>query len=775
MYCHFIRRLLSPRQLQQNPNPVMDKNMYHDSLMCGNIRRSFVRVSLIAGAMGLISSCTINTNPAPLPQPVREPMSQSGMDETLQAERTVNPEQMKKDRFGVTPKQNQSVSVFTPDESFLGQELKGEPFSMNVNNLPLPAFINEVYGKRLGVSFSISPELQKKSDLVTLRMSEPQPPAVLFNTVRNVLTDYGVQVSLRDGLYFFSMSDNVANDALPLIVSGNALPDVPTSHRPVFQIVPMKVVRSEQMVAWLDEMFGKSSLKIKDDRVINAIMLRGPIELVKQATEAIGLFDQPALKSSHSIAITPVYSDAEQLGNALIKVLQSEGYDVSDSPPFGGVLVLKMKELQRIVVFASDSQVMNHVRQWVEILDRESQEKVQNGLFVYQVRNTQAAAIANMLGALGYGATIPATGVSDSNTVTATGGETQSGALAGKGGDAKKSTPTVIPGKADQGSVVVDANRNTLIFKGSGQEWITLRPLLQELDKPVPSVMIDVLLAEVTLNDKEGLGVDWSNVNTDLGSKNLVMNTSNGLGSSGLNLILNSAGQTRAKLNAFYDNKQAVIRSSPKLMVRSGEEARIEVGNEIPVVSGTTQSTDNPDAPISQTVQYRKTGVILTIKPTVQASGVVDLGISQELSEQADTSSSTEALTPTIMNRKVQTALTLRDGGSVMLAGLISSTKGEGDSGVPLLGDIPWVGSLFKSKSSNVNRTELVVMIIPYVIRDFSEAQTLTERYQQQLELNNAPTLKRRYLPGMEPSPSSTQPEAPDVVMPESGEGNHQQ
>jgi len=66
-------------------------------------------------------------------------------------------------------------------------------------------------------------------------------------------------------------------------------------------------------------------------------------------------------------------------------------------------------------------------------------------------------------------------------------------------------------------------------------------------------------------------------------------------------------------------------------------------------------------------------------------------------------------------------------------------------------------------------------MIIPYVIRDFSEAQTLTERYQQQLELNNAPTLKRRYLPGMEPSPSSTQPEAPDVVMPESGEGNHQQ
>lgn len=764
----YILSLRSPSQLQQNPNPVMDPNMYHDLLLCGHFQRSFFRKSLIASAMALLASCTINTNPVPLPQPVRGPVTQSGVEETLQTDRAVDSEQMKRERFGVTPKATQAVRVFTPDESFLGQELKGEPFSMNVNNLPLPAFINEVYGKRLGVSFSISPELQKKGDLVTLRMSEPQPPSVLFNTVRNVLTDYGVQVTLRDGLYLFSLSDNVANDALPLIVSGNALPEVPTSHRPVFQIVPMKVVRSEQMIAWLSEMFGNSALKIKDDRVINAIMLRGPIELVKQATEAIGLFDQPALKSSHSIAITPVYSDAEQLGNALIEVLQSEGYDVSDSPPFGGVLVLKMKELQRIVVFASDGRVMTHVRQWVEILDRESQEKVQNGLFVYQVRNTQAAAIANMLGALGYGATIPSSGISDTNTVTATGGETQSGVLTGKG-DADKKSTTVISGKSDQGSVVVDANRNALIFKGSGREWVTLRPLLTELDKPVPSVMIDVLLAEVTLNDKEGMGVDWSNISTDLGTGTLLVNTANGLGSSGLNLTLNSAGQTRAKLNAFYENKQAVIRSSPKLMVRSGEEARIEVGNEIPVVTGTSQSTDNPDAPINKTVQYRKTGVILTIKPTVQASGVVDLGISQELSEQADTSSSTDTLSPTIMNRKVQTSLTLRDGGSVMLAGLISSTKGEGDTGVPLLGDIPWVGSLFKSKSSNENRTELVVMIIPYVIRDFSEAQSLTERYQQQLELNNASSLKRRYLPGMAPSTSpsmSAKPVAPEIVIP---------
>ncbi len=476
---------------------------------------------------------------------------------------------------------------------------------------------------------------------------------------------------------------------------------------------------------------------------------------MKQAVAAIRLFDQPTLKSSNSMSITPVYSDADQLGNALIKVLQSEGYNVSDTPPMGSVMVLKLKELQRLIIFAADGTTLSHVRDWVEILDRESQEKVENGLFIYQVKNTQAAAIATMLGSLGYSATVPASGIDSSNTRSAGDnglakgfGNTTSGTQRAA---ASATSSTTTGGSGEAGAVVVDANRNALIFKGSGKEWIKLRPLLDQLDKAVPSVMIDVLLAEVTLNDKEGLGVDWKNIHTDLGARDLVMGTANGLGSSGLNMALNSAGQTRATLNAFYDNKQAVIRSSPKLMVRSGEEARIEVGNEIPVVTGTSQASDNPDAPINKTVQYRKTGVILSIKPTVQASGVVDLLVSQELSEQADTSSSSEALSPTIMNRKVETALTLRDGGSVMLAGLISSSKGEGDTGVPLLGDIPWLGNFFKSKSNSENRTELVVMIIPYVMRDFSEAQSLTERYQQQLQLNNAPTLKRRFLPGMAP------------------------
>ncbi|MGB5855876.1 MAG: secretin N-terminal domain-containing protein [Oceanisphaera sp.] len=692
-----------------------------------------------------LAACAVNSNPTPLPEPLRKPLAAQDYNDTLTPEQTA-PQQ--EPRFNATPGSSRASQYVMSESAQLGDTLTGQPISLQVNNFPLPTFINEVFGERLGLSLSISPELQQKEDLVTLRLAQALPPAELFSTARNVLAEYGVDVRERDNVLYFQLADTIANDELPILVSGSALPQVPSSHRPVFQMVPLKVTRSDLMAGWLKEMFNQNKeLVINDDRMTNSIMLRGPIHIVRQANDAISLFDVPVLKSSHSLAISPIYSSVDELGNALLKVLQAEGFDASDSPPLSGTLVLKFPELKKLLIFTADATTLSRVRQWAEVLDRESQSQVENGLFIYQVRNTQAAAIANMLGALGYKATVPSQGINSSNSRSAGDGFTENGNTSNSGTQpSNNNSTTTIGGDGEQGSVVVDANRNALIFKGSGQEWVRLRPLLDDLDKAVPSVMIDVLLAEVSLNDKEGLGVDWRNVRTDFGAKNLLMSTANGLGNSGLNLTLNSAGQTRAVLNAFYENRQAVIRSSPKLMVRSGEEARIEVGNEIPVVTGTSQGTENPDAPINKTVQYRKTGVILSIKPTVQASGLVDLEISQELSEQSDTSTSGDVLSPTIMNRKVETSLTLKDGGSVMLAGLISSTKGVGDTGVPILGDIPWLGSFFKSKTASENRTELVVMIIPYVLRNHEDAQDLTERYREQLELNNATILDRRTL-----------------------------
>jgi general secretion pathway protein D len=169
-------------------------------------------------------------------------------------------------------------------------------------------------------------------------------------------------------------------------------------------------------------------------------------------------------------------------------------------------------------------------------------------------------------------------------------------------------------------------------------------------------------------------------------------------------------------------------------MVKSGETARIEVGNEIPVITSTRQSdtqTDG-DTDVLQQFQYRQTGVNLQVEPIVQASGLVDIKINQTLSETQDTGSG-DTFLPTILNRSVETSLTLRDGGSVVLGGLISRTSSQGEQGVPWLGKLPFIGQFFRVDSQNNSTTELLVMVVPYVIRDDQEAKDISERLRNQI------------------------------------------
>ena len=137
-----------------------------------------------------------------------------------------------------------------------------------------------------------------------------------------------------------------------------------------------------------------------------------------------------------------------------------------------------------------------------------------------------------------------------------------------------------------------------------------------------------------------------------------------------------------------------------------------------------------------QEVSYRKTGVQLEIKPLVQANGLVDLAISQQLSEARPSADTSLAGSPTILNRQISTSLTLRDGGSLLMGGLISGNQSGGTSGVPVLGQLPVLGHLFRTDQAQEDRTELMVMVTPYVIADHEEGWELTRRIREQLYLH---------------------------------------
>ena len=181
-----------------------------------------------------------------------------------------------------------------------------------------------------------------------------------------------------------------------------------------------------------------------------------------------------------------------------------------------------------------------------------------------------------------------------------------------------------------------------------------------------------------------------------------------------------------------------MIRSRPRLLVKSGETASIDVGNEVPVITRISDSDQQTGGTtnILQEVSYRKTGVQLEIKPLVQANGLVDLEISQQLSEARPAADTSLAGSPTILNRQISTSLTLRDGGSLLMGGLISGNQSAGRTGVPVLGRLPGIGRLFRSDAVQEDRTELMVLVTPYVVADHEEGWELTRRIREQLELH---------------------------------------
>lgn len=609
----------------------------------------------------------------------------------------------------------------------LGADLKGDPIQVSFRDVPLIAFINEVFGEVLGLSYAVSPGLDKKEDLVTLRLSEPVSPSQLFATARLVLENYGIDVRDEDGVLSFLETPEISARDIPLLISGRALPEVPATHRTIFQLVPLRVVDAAAVATTLQDVFNGQDLKIDPHRDRNTLLLRGNLDLIALALEMVEVLDQPLMQGQHGLIIEPRFLEVEAMAQSLSHVLQSEGYSISLHTRGGAAILVPLQGANKLVAFAADRATLEHIQEWARILDTQRQDEIEDGVFTYEVRNTQAEHVTETLNQmLGSGP------VSAGPAGQSAAAEGQAGA---RGGTA--------------GRIVVDERRNLLLFRGSGKEWAEILDVVAILDKPAPSVLIEALIAEITLDDEERTGFEFL-LRRNLGDLDflgddfdIVGQTTGRLGLSGIGqgarLVLNSAGATRAALHLFYEDSRVMIRSSPKLVVKSGETANIQVGNEIPVITQNsveegvqTDGTNN----VLQQITYRKTGITLEIEPIVQANGLVDLKISQQLSEARPTAATSQDGSPTILNREISTSLTLRDGGSLLMGGLIAENQSDGETGIPGIAKVPLLGRLFRTDTTQVDRTELIILVIPYVIADHAEGWELTKRVEEQLELH---------------------------------------
>ncbi len=221
--------------------------------------------------------------------------------------------------------------------------------------------------------------------------------------------------------------------------------------------------------------------------------------------------------------------------------------------------------------------------------------------------------------------------------------------------------------------------------------------------------------------------------------------------------VLSGNNNQNAALNALQNVTTVKVLSSPQLMVLDNEAARLQVGNLVPYLTSSSQSTLTTNSSIINSVDYRETGVIMEVTPRVNSGGLVTLDISQEVSD-VDTSAATAAASqiasPTFLERNVRSRVVVQDGQTVGLAGLIRDSASRGNSGIPWLKDVPLLGLLAGQQSNARTRTELLVMITPHVIHDQRDARALTEDLRDQL-INAAaiPDELQRLRPSASPDP----------------------
>ncbi len=535
-------------------------------------------------------------------------------------------------------------------------------------------------------------------------------------------------------------------------------------------VIPLRFVQAATIVPLVSPVANSNMVRSDPNR--NLVVVSGPSGDRAAIAEMIAAFDVDAMRGVSAGLFPLRRSDPASMIQELRSVfkLGAEG-----TPMQGGIDFIPVRRLNAVMVVARQPVRLRQAETWINRLDQGDKQGVQ--LYVYRVENGTAENLASIMGqfmgrgrggsssggdsspvapslrvqtASTGGTSIPSRadgGQMDTAAVMSAGeklgilSDDLNGMVGGGGGGGSGGSAGRGPDPFDGAQIVANKERNSLMVMATPEAWRKIEAAIRLMDTPRYQVLIEATIAEVTLTDQLRYGVHaW----LESGNFSGVFTQNNTFGVNptvpGFNFIIGS-GNFRVILDALGSITNVRVVSSPSLAVLDNQTAQLKVGDQVPIITRQQQSTDNPDAPIVNNVEYRDTGVILQVTPRINPDGQVDLDIRQEVSNVVE--GAPDAINPTIAQREVGTSVSVASGQTVILGGLISNRQSFGRSGVPVLRDIPLVGNLFSGVSDNDQRTELVILITPKVIRNAADAKAIAEEFRGRMQLFGAPPPKK--------------------------------
>ena len=640
----------------------------------------------------------------------------------------------------VDPRPNQAIELQSGNGNYLGKERfhgtkalrsNEEGISLNFKNIDLQAFIQAILGDALNHNYLIDPAV---TGTVTIQTVRPLPKDDLLGVLQEILSLNGATLMLNDGRYRVMPVNKAAQ--LPVVSRIKRLRNQGYG----LQIVPLHYIGASEMAQIIQPSIQSQGVVYTDKRR-NLLILSGSEPLLSSIMDLITLFDVDWLEGK-SISLFPLrYVDPETLVAELESVLEGSAGELFD----GMVRLIPIERVNGILVVSNTKEYMHTLSSWIKRLDI-SNDKAEKKLYVYHLQNTKAVDIASILTTIFSNTSNssartqptaqvlptdrPVTLNSSPNEIT-TRNNTQSSLSITNSGITLSDNTSV--------RIIADETSNTVVIMGTSREYEMVESAIRKLDILPKQVLIEATIIEVGLTGDLSYGVEWFFKNGGVGS-NKTGNGKLSLGTDGIAAaapgfsysIIDGATDVRFVLNALESETNVQVLSSPSIMVLDNKSATINVGDEIPIPTRQSSSNTDSTAPTVNEIQYRNTGILLTVSPRINAGGLVTLEVKQEVSD-AITTESSGLDAPTIQQRSIESTVAIQSGQSVILGGLIKNKREDSTSGVPILSRLPILGNLFRQQSNSDRRTELLVIITPHVIDNPAQAQAITEEFRNKL------------------------------------------
>jgi general secretion pathway protein D len=687
------------------------------------VSRQLSGLAFLAGAIvvlgGCVSAARLDVSPSRLSSPEnasskRKPESPTQAQEVLgaQAETAAEVVELTDAARRITLLREESRKFDVPALADPAERFSdSDKVVASADGLPARNFINYVFGEVLKANFVIVDGAKGLESPISLSVPKPISSRSLFKLTAELLGGVGLAVVEKEGIYFIGPADEKSGFELP-IGYGRRAADVPQTPGKVLQLVPVRFGLNNTL---LNALRSVSGAEVDFDPREVAFVIKGNRADVLKALDLLNLFDQPSARGRFIASVKLTFVDPAEFIDKVTKLLANDGIAAGQDQALSFV---PMERLGLVIAFASEEALLARLDFWAKQIDVAG-ESPTGRYFVFQPRFARAADLGSSIASI-LGVSLPGQPRISSeprDTVSAMASPSATNRVSSGAAPASSSTSPVGTIVTPDGvRLTVDASTNSLIFYTTGPKYEALLPLINRLDTPPKQVLLEATIAEVTLTGEFARGVEFAFTDGKFEG-----GTAGGLGLPSGGFVVNfteSLGRTvRAKLQE--SNGQVNILSNPVLMVRDGFPATIQVGNDVPTVGATASDPIESTRQVT-TVQYRKTGLNLSIVPTINAEGAVALSVQQSISS-AQPGSSGVSGAPIFFERAVTTDVLAFPGQSILIGGLISEVKSKSSESIPILGRIPLVSEFVSSKSRRSEKTELILLITPRVIESNSD------------------------------------------------------